>query len=120
MAKGLVTLPPRIRQKNNLKPKVFDQIPLFVKKTLQGTITKYGILTIQVVKDPQESYLWGYLLHHYHYLGNPRLVGEQIKHVVRIDDQVVACLGWASAAWKVKGRDHFIGWVILPNAHNCI
>jgi hypothetical protein len=22
----------------------------------------------------------------------------------------VACLAWASAAWKVKSRDQFIGW----------
>src|SRR3989339_614883 len=58
----------------------------------------------------QESYLWGYLLHHYHYLGNPKLVGEHIRHIVRIGNQVVACLGWASPAWKVKDRDRFIGW----------
>lgn len=107
---GLVALPPRIRPKNNLKPKVFDQIPLFVKRTLEGTITEYETLKIQVVKGPQESYLWGYLLHHYHYLGNPKLVGEHLRHIVRIDNQVVACLGWASAAWKVKDRDRFIGW----------
>ncbi len=107
---GLVVLPPRIRPKNNLKPKNFDQIPPFVKRILEGTIKEYGNLTIRVVKGPQESYLWGYLLHHYHYLGNPRLVGEHVRHIVRVGDQVVACLGWASAAWKVKDRDRFIGW----------
>ncbi|MDG5995505.1 MAG: DUF4338 domain-containing protein [Candidatus Brocadia sp.] len=107
---GLVALPGRIRPKNNLKPKIFDQIPLFVKSTLGGTITGYEIPTIQVVKDPQESYLWGYLLYHYHYLGCPRLVGEHVRHIVHIGNQVVACLGWASAAWKVKDRDRFIGW----------
>lgn len=107
---GFISLPPRIQQKNNLTPKVFDQIPLFGKRTLEGIITEYDPPVIQVVKDPHESYLWGYLLHHYHYLGCPRLVGEHIRHIVRIGNQVVACLGWASAAWKVKGRDSFIGW----------
>ena len=107
---GLVALPPRLCQKNNLKPKDFEQIPLFTKKVLEGTITGYENLTIKVVKDLQESYLWSYLLHHNHYLGNPKLVGEHIRHVVRIGNQVVACLGWASAAWKVKDRDRFIGW----------
>ena len=107
---GLVVLPPRIRPKNNLKPKVFEQIPLFVRRTREGTITEYEIPTIQVVKGHQEGYLWGYLLHHYHYLGDPKLVGEHIRHIVHIGNQVVACLGWASAAWKVKDRDRFIGW----------
>ena len=107
---GFIQLPPRIRPKNNLRLKTFDQMPIFIKRGLGGTITEYGTLTIQVVKDPQGNYLWGYLLHHYHYLGNPRLVGEHIRHMVRIGNQVVACLGGASAAWKVKDRDRFIGW----------
>ncbi|MFX0136424.1 MAG: Druantia anti-phage system protein DruA [Candidatus Hodarchaeota archaeon] len=27
-----------------------------------------------------------------------------------IDKKPVACLGWGSAAWRVKFRDEFIGW----------
>ena len=53
--------------------------------------------------------LWDYLLHHYHYLGHPKLVGEHLKQVVFIDGQVVGCLGWASAAWKIAARDRHIG-----------
>ncbi len=30
--------------------------------------------------------------------------------MVYIKGQVVACLSWASAAWKIKARDQFIGW----------
>jgi hypothetical protein len=105
-----IKLPPRKCQKNNLKPKDFSQKPIFIKRELKGTITEYGALRIQEAKDHQDHYLWDYLLHHYHYLGSPKLVGEHIRHIVRIDNQVVACLGWASAAWKVKDRDCFIGW----------
>ncbi len=57
-----------------------------------------------------DQYLWNYLLHHYHYLGRPKLVGEHIKYLAFINGQVVACLGWASAAWKVKACDRFLGW----------
>jgi hypothetical protein len=84
--KGFVELPPRLRPKNNLKKKSFGQRPLFKK------------------------YLWGYLLHHYHYLGLPKLVGEYLRYLVYLDGQVVACLAWASAAFKVKSRDQYIGW----------
>ena len=54
--------------------------------------------------------LWDYLLDHYHYLGRPTLVGEHLKQLVFIDGQVVGCLGWASAAWKIAPRDRYIGW----------
>jgi len=60
--------------------------------------------------NPQFSYLWDFLIHHYHYLGLPQLVGEYLKRLVYINGQVVAYLSWASAAWKVKARDQFIGW----------
>lgn len=107
---GFIQLPPRKKRNNNTKPKVFTQIPLYFRKELRGSVKDYETPTIKVVTDSHEGYLWGYLLHRYHYLGNPRLVGEHIRHIVYIDNQVVACLGWASAAWKVKDRDRFIGW----------
>jgi hypothetical protein len=107
--KGFIELPPRLRPKNNLKPKSFDQIPLFIDQPLCGRVDQYPEPLIKIVR-PGDQYLWNYLLHHYHYLGLPKLVGEHIKHLAFINGQVVACLAWASAAWKVKARDRFLGW----------
>ncbi|MCK9247257.1 MAG: DUF4338 domain-containing protein [Anaerolineaceae bacterium] len=106
---GLIELPPRLRPKNNLKKRSFDQIPLFTQEPMGGSAAQYAQPCIDVV-NARDCYLWDYLVHHYHYLGLPKLVGEHIKHLVTIEGQVVACLSWASAAWKVKARDQFIGW----------
>jgi hypothetical protein len=107
--KGFIGLPARLRPKNNLKTKCFDQIPLFNKEPLYGSIKDYDKPCIYAVSR-REAYLWDFLIHHYHYLGLPTLVGEYLKQVVTISGQVVACLCWASAAWKVKDRDQLIGW----------
>jgi hypothetical protein len=107
--KGFIQLPPRLRAKNNLKKKSFQQVPLFIKEKITGLAGKYADLKIEVVSTEQ-SYLWEYLIHHYHYLGLPKLVGEHLRHFALINGQAVACLAWASAAWKVKARDQFIGW----------
>jgi hypothetical protein len=107
--KGFIELPPRLRPKNNLKPKSFYQIPFFIDQPLCGRVDEYPEPLIEVVR-PGDQYLWNYFLHHYHYLGLPKLVGEHIKHLAFINGQVVACLGWASASWKVKARDRFLGW----------
>ncbi len=106
---GLVELPKRLRPKNNLKKKTLDQVPLFLKQPIDGSAGEYGQPCIELVQS-QGSYLWDYLVHHYHYLGLPKLVGEHLRYLVYINCQVVACLSWASAAWKVKDRDQFIGW----------
>ena len=107
--KGFVRLPPRLRPKNNLKRNTYAQIPIFKKQDLVGAVGNYSKLTIRIVKQV-DSYLWNYLLHHYHYLGQPKLVGEHLKYLAYLNGQVVACLSWASAAWKIKSREEFIGW----------
>jgi hypothetical protein len=106
---GLIELPPRLRPKNNLKKKSFDQIPFFLREPIQGSAGEYPRPCIEVV-TAEDCYLWDYIVHHYHYLGLPKLVGEHLKHLVTMNGQVVACLSWASAAWKIQARDQFIGW----------
>lgn len=107
--KGFIELPPRLREKNNLKGKSFDQIPLFIKEKLGGSVGDFPEVYIRATTS-ESSYLWDYLVHHYHYLGLPTLVGEHLRHLAFINGQVVACLSWASAAWKIKARDQLIGW----------
>lgn len=105
---GFIKLPPRKNCTINLKQKSYKQIPLFIKKELCGNAGDYPAPVISL--GSQDRYLWEYLVHHYHYLGLSTLVGEHVRHIVFINDQVVACLAWASAAWKVRARDEFIGW----------
>lgn len=106
---GHIQLPPRQRPKNNLKAADFSQIPLFVHQPLAGRVGDFPPIQLRCAEGP-ERYLWDYLVHHHHYLGRPKLVGEHLKQLVFIEEQVVACLGWASAAWKVGCRDRCIGW----------
>lgn len=107
--KGFIKLPPRLAQKNNGKAKSFDQLPLFVKNALAGSVGEYPGFFLRPA-GPQDNYLWNYLVHHYHYLGLQKLVGEHFRYLAFLNGQVVGCLAWASAAWKVKDRDQFIGW----------
>jgi hypothetical protein len=106
---GLVQLPKRLRPKNNHKKKALDQVPLFLKNPIDGSAGDYSRPCFELL-HAKNSYLWDYLVHHHHYLGLPKLVGEHLRYLVYLNGQVVACLSWASAAWKVKDRDRFVGW----------
>ena len=107
--KGFIQLPPRQKRNNNNKKRSFVQIPLFRKQPVEGFVSSYPK---PIICDPftTDRYLWDYLVFHYHYLGLPTLVGEYIKYLVYLDGQVVSCLGWSSAAFKVGDRDSYIGW----------
>jgi len=107
--KELIELPPRLRPQNNLKRNTFAQAPLFCNTSLEDPLNQYGGLFLRRV-TPDESSLWDYLVYHYYYLGRPRLVGEHFRYLAVLNGQGVACLGWASAAFKVEDGDRFIGW----------
>lgn len=114
--RGFIQLPPRQKENNNKKKRTFAQIPLFRKKALEGTV---GAYPEPVIRDPSitDRYLWDYLVYHYHYLGLPVFVGEYLKYLVFIDGQIVCCLGWSSAAFKVGARDSYIGWDTPTRKH---
>jgi len=107
--KGVLKLPPRLRPDNNRRRKGFEQIPLFDQNPMEGPLRRYGEPLLQLV-GPADRYLWDYLVHHHHYLGRPRIVGEHLRYLAFLQGHVVACLGWASAAFKIADRDRFIGW----------
>lgn len=106
---GHVELPPRQRVKNNHKRPSYERAPAFTAQPLCGEVNEFPAPVLREARGEQ-AYLWDYLIAHHHYLGNPKLVGEHLKQLIVIDDQVVGCLGWASAAFKVGARDRWIGW----------
>lgn len=108
---ALITLPPRRSVKSNYKrippiPPAFEESNL---PRLDGRVDSYRI-SIEMVRGSEKERLWDALVHRYHYLGCAPIVGAYLKYVVSLDDHLVACLAWGSAAWKVGCRDRFIGW----------
>lgn len=109
---GLIVLPPRQSIKVNRKriapvPQAFEQTNVI---PLTDRVDAYQSITIQMVRGSPKERLWDSLVHRYHYLGCPQIVGAYLKYVVYLDGQLAACLAWSSAAWKVGCRDRFIGW----------
>ena len=77
-------------------------------------------LSIVPVMDAASSRLWREALRRHHYIGGQTLFGAQMRYLVygaREDEPaspqarpLLAALGFASSAWRVTARDHFIGW----------
>ncbi len=72
---GRIELPPRQRVKSNVSKKTYAQIPLYIHQELNGTVGDYAAPVIEQARGAHSD-LWDYLMHHYHYLGRPKLVGE--------------------------------------------
>jgi hypothetical protein len=59
---------------------------------------------------PEERLGWRVYMERYHYLGDRPIVGEHLLYAAFLDNELVALVGWASAAFKAPLRDAYIGW----------
>ena len=108
--KGLITLPPRLRSANNEKRNRTIPVVNIDQYPLQDKLANLGLVDLKPVRNTKLEPLYNSLIHQHHYLGYRQIVGNHLKYIAFIDDRPVACLGWGSAAWKVKSRDDFVGW----------
>jgi len=107
---GLITLPPRLNNANNEKRNRSIPVIKIDQTPLQEKLTKLSPIDLKPVRNTKLEPLYNSLIHQHHYLGFRQIVGNHLKYIAFIEERPVACLGWGSAAWKVKSRDTFIGW----------
>jgi hypothetical protein len=106
---GLVNLPPR-----KTEPRVRRRISL-THRTEPGLPFLFGPNDVTLdsfvqVTTTRDSKLWQEDVERYHYLGYSVPVGPNIRSFVLALRELVACLAFSGAAWKVAPRDQWIGW----------
>jgi Druantia protein DruA len=113
--RGLLELPARLRQRRSSKRRRFTELPL---------PPELIPLTGLEVRDPEadlselcvrpifseERLGWRLYMERFHYLGDRPVVGEHLLYAALLDSEVVALLGWASAALRAPLRDEYVGW----------
>jgi hypothetical protein len=80
---------------------------------LSGTVREFGPVVLEGVAKPAEQALFRELVGRYHYLGYRLPYGAQLRYLVLVAQprrQVVGCVQFSSAAWRMAVRDRWIGW----------
>ena len=116
--KDLITLPPRLTSANNEKRNRTIPAVNIDRSPLQQKLASLGLVDLQPVRNTKLEPLYNSLIHQHHYLGYRQIVGNHLKYIAFIADRPIACLGWGSAAWKLKSRDDFIGWNAKTRENN--
>lgn len=68
-----------------------------------------GEVEVRLVRG-EEVGRWREWMANYHYLGDGRLVGENLRYVAEWRGQWLALSGWAAAAMKSRWREAYVGW----------
>lgn len=111
--RGLVTLPaqkPRRRER-----KAFSHVPLppdLIALTGLEVRDPDADLSELCVRRIAADERLGFRLYmeRYHYLGDRPIVGEHLLYVAELGGELVALIGWASAAFRAPLRESYIGW----------
>jgi hypothetical protein len=74
-----------------------------------GAEVSLGSLVVRPIA-PEERVGWRLFMDRYHYLGDRPIVGEHVLYAALLGDELVALLGWASAALHVPARERYVGW----------
>jgi len=112
---GFLQLPPRpggrhrrVRRELATLPLPVDLIALtgLEVRDPDADLDKVTVRPIQ----SEERLGWRVYMERYHYLGCRPVVGEHLLYAAFMESELVALLGWASAALRAPLRDAYIGW----------
>ena len=84
-----------------------------VAAMIRGTVHDLAPIVIERVTTREARLLFRELIGRHHYLGHATPYGAHLRYVIyatRPQRQVVACLQFSSAAWRLTPRDAWIGW----------
>jgi hypothetical protein len=78
-----------------------------------GSVRDVAPVVVEPVVDAAGRRRFRELIGRYHYLGHAVPYGAHLRYLVfgsRPAPEVLACLQFSSAAWRMAARDHWIGW----------
>ncbi len=108
---GHVKLPPRCRADNSRRrlPLLPPELVPLSWLPLEPGAADLRSLVVRPVQ-PEERQGWRLYMERFHYLGARPLVGEHLLYAAFLEDELVALLAWAAAAFRCEPREQFVGW----------
>jgi len=80
---------------------------------VRGALSEFTPIELTLVREPHQRTLWRELVGRYHYQGHAVPYGAHLRYLVSVsrpEAQVVGCLQFSSAAWRMAAREEWIGW----------
>lgn len=113
--RGLVVLPPASRPNRRGTRRAFADVPLPVDLIpLAGLDVRDPDADLDELEVrpilPEERLGWRVYMQRFHRLGDRPMVGEHLMYAASLGGELVALLGWASAAFRAPLRDAYVGW----------
>lgn len=110
---GIIELPEAEKRPSSRVQKGCDRKRKVVGEGVECELSELGeIRIIKVQSRYSKPYrIWKEMMEQYHYLGSGPLCGHQMKYVIESERHgYVGGCAFSSAAWRLEGRERWIGW----------
>ncbi len=119
-AAGRLVLPVK-RARRPIGSKTSIPAPMVTPVEITGSLADVGPIRVECIKEAAERAKFRGLIGHHHYLGYRVPYGAQLRYLVYGKRQdVLACLLFTSAAWRMAPRDRWIGWGDATRERNLV
>ena len=83
-----------------------------LQQSIEGSVKRLVGLEVLLVEQGRSTNgdLFKEMVGGYHYLGYQRLVGQQLRYLLRCRQGWLGAIWFAASAYQVAARDEFIGW----------
>ncbi|MFH0900559.1 MAG: Druantia anti-phage system protein DruA [Pseudomonadota bacterium] len=108
------TLPRRKRKQFSNLPLPPDLIPL-TGLEVRDPVDLHALCVRPIL--PEERLGWRLYVERYHYLRDRPIVGENLLYAAFMEGELVALIGWASAAFRAPLREVYVGWDEATKRH---
>jgi len=109
-AEGLIKLP--AINANKVRRGAKATIPGYPTdiKTELNEINGCGVLSLEIVQPGKRLAQWRKYVSSYHKLGDPRVLGSQMRYMITTEGQDLGCLLFSASSWALAPREKWIGW----------
>lgn len=79
----------------------------------QDNLADLQPIRLRRIEQTADQQQWRELIDRYHYLGYRTAYGASLRYLIETPNRqpaVLGCLQFSSPAWRMKARDHWIGW----------
>jgi hypothetical protein len=108
--KGLIELPRPVYTLKTQTAGVKEIDFVEPENAISGQTGDFTKPVFKIVSDSASRQLWNYLVDKYHYKGCRIVVGRHIKYLVYLEQELIACFGFADAVLHLNSRDQWLGW----------
>ena len=73
-------------------------------------IKECSVVSLEKIRPGKDLQRWRKYIRDYHVLGDPKVLGNQLRYMIKSEGRDLGCLLFSGSSWALEPRESWIGW----------